>query len=102
MIKMKKKKKTVKAEKYKLIAFSNIYLFTYCHFYFKDRATDLPFVDSLNACNSQGWARLKPGGRKSFRVMHIGGSDSSTCRFWVYVSRRLDWKQRIQDLIKAL
>uniref|UniRef100_A0A5F9C3I3 Proline dehydrogenase n=1 Tax=Oryctolagus cuniculus TaxID=9986 RepID=A0A5F9C3I3_RABIT len=41
----------------------------------KERERDLPSADSLtpNAHNSQGWARLKSGGRNCIWVSHVGG-----------------------------
>lgn len=41
-----------------------------------------PLLHSPNACNSQGWARSKPGTQNSIQVSHVGGRDSTT---WVTI-----------------
>lgn len=61
-------------------------------------------LHSANACNSQTWAKAKPGAENTISVSHMGGRDLSG---WIInlprcVSRKLYQKLRREAIIGAL
>nr|XP_051689483.1 uncharacterized protein LOC127487573 [Oryctolagus cuniculus] len=91
------------------VRFSSLFFYFFIFFYLKGRVTErgrvgeifYPLVHSPNGCNSQGWARLKPGIGNSTLGSHVRGRGPRTLaelhrlpRLFPSVSGNSRWAER--------